>query len=195
MLFMFDMGGVVTTNFDMDKVYENLSVNKDEFFDICKTGEKNIWQELETGRIETSVFWQIFNQNAKNYGKKTAFTDLFRLFFHPQLNDETVEIIKNLRKKHRVICATNTIQSHWENHIERGDYQFFDQTYASNKIGFAKPDPLFYKTILLAENIEPEYAFFTDDKTENTKSAAGLGINAVQFTSAKDLYNTWEKYF
>ncbi len=47
----------------------------------------------------------------------------------------------------------------------------------------------------MAENIKPEYAFFTDDKAENIKSAAELGINAVQFTSAKNLYNTWKKYF
>ena len=55
--------------------------------------------------------------------------------------------------------GTNTIQSHWENHTERGDYAFFDKTYASNKINCAKPNPHFFELILEAENYKPEETF------------------------------------
>ena len=78
--------------------------------------------------------------------------------------------------------------------MERGDYSYFDQTYASNKIGFAKPDKHFFELILEAEETEPKDAFFTDDKEENVKAAAALGINAELFTTASELKAKWERY-
>ena len=78
--------------------------------------------------------------------------------------------------------------------MERGDYAFFNQTYASNKIGCAKPDPHFFELILEAEGYSAEEAFFTDDKIENVEAAKSIGINAVQFTSATELKNLWAQY-
>lgn len=193
MLFIFDMGGVVTTTFEMDSLYSKIGITKEDFFRICREGQSNIWHQLETGKITSAQFWTDFNEKIKGTTVKPVEHDLFRLYFHPVLNIETVKLIKELRKNHRVVCGTNTIQSHWENHMERGDYSFFDQTYASNKIGEAKPDPAFYKLILEAENVKPEEAYFTDDRLDNIKGALSVGINAVQFTTAKELRSQWKK--
>ena len=46
-----------------------------------------------------------------------------------------------------------------------------------------------------AEGYTPEQTFFVDDKIENIKAASSIGINAVQFTSAKELKKLWKKYF
>ncbi len=218
MLFIFDMGGVVTTTFQMNKIYEKLHIKKDDFFSICKINDNNIWNKLETGLITSADFWLEFNtrvgklqrtfydgiiqigdliklnQNTDIQDIPQVKHDLFRMYFHPQLNEDTAELVKALRKKHRVVCGTNTIQSHWENHLERGDYAFFDQTYASNKIGAAKPDTEFFNLILEAEGYKAEEAFFTDDKLENCKAAETAGITAVQFTTAQELKNAWKKY-
>ena len=212
MLFIFDMGGVVTTTFHMDTIFNKLGMSKEDFYGICRQDDKDIWEQLQTGKITTEDFWSKFNNKVldmqKASNKKSATTekvlrgspiiksDLFRLFFHPELNLKTVEIIDKLKKKHRVVCGTNTIQSHWENHMERGDYSVFHQTYASNKIGMAKPDPAFFTTIMEAEEYtNPSEVFFTDDRIDNCQAAASVGINAVHFTTAEDLYNTWQKYF
>ena len=198
MLFIFDMGGVVTNTFKMDSIYKKLNISKDDFSEICKLKELNIWHQLETGIISVNQFWEEYNkrisENEKYIKAAKAENDLFRLFFHPSKNLETIELIQNLKKKHRVICGTNTIQSHWENHMERGDYSFFNQTYASNKIGFAKPDPHFFEVILEAEESSAQNAFFTDDKIENVKAAALLGIHAELFTSAAELSKKWLSY-
>ena len=212
MLFIFDMGGVVTSTFKMDSIYEKLNISKETFFELCKYGDTNIWQELETGKILTIDFWNKFNSTIGNLQRSlldgtyklntdinvhnipNVTNDLFRLYFHPQLNTKTVELIKALRKKHRVVCGTNTIQSHWENHLERGDYSYFDQTYASNKIGAAKPDKYFFELIMEAEGYSPAETFFTDDKIENCNSAKSLGINTFLCTTPEDLYNEWIKY-
>ena len=196
MLFIFDMGGVVTNTFKMDSIYNKLNINKTDFMDICKTNNNNIWHKLETGLISANEFWNEYNSRIKSIPNATAAqTDLFRLFFHPTENLKTIELIKSLKAKNRVVCGTNTIQSHWENHMERGDYSYFHQTYASNKIGCAKPDPHFFELILEAEETEPENAFFTDDKAENVAAAASLGIHAELFTSAEELTQKWKLYF
>ena len=196
MLFIFDMGGVVTNTFRMDSIYNKLNIDKKDYFEICHLENNNIDDLLNTGKITTEFFWQEFNRRTKLFMPDKNISqvenDLFRLCFHPSKNIETVELIKRLKKKHRVVCGTNTIQSHWENHMERGDYAFFNQTYASNKIGCAKPDPHFFELILEAEETSPENAFFTDDKAENVAAAASLGIHAEHFTSAAALTEKWQ---
>ena len=193
MLFIFDMGGVVTTTFPLDVLTGKLGLTKADFLAICKENG-NIWEKLEKGQISVLRFWECFNQASASRGIKPVSHDLFRLYFHPQLQTRTAELITELRKKHRVVCGTNTIQSHWENHMERGDYALFDQTYASNKIGEAKPDPHFFEVILEAEGYKAEDAFFTDDKIENCRAAASLGISTVHFESPEGLWEEWGKY-
>lgn len=200
MLFIFDMGGVVTTNFGADnKMYPYLGLERSKFFEICQKekaadgSDYNIDFLLGIGKISVEEFWREFNRRIKLLGLDVpeVTTDLYRLYFHPQLKEETAALIRQLRKNHRVVCGTNTIQSHWENHMERGDYALFDQTYASNKIGLAKPDPAFWKTIMMAEGYEPSQTYFTDDRLDNVEAAASLGINAVQFTSPEELAKVW----
>ena len=190
------MGGVVTNTFKMDSIYQKLNISKNDFSEICKKNNNDIWHKLETGIISVNQFWNEYNSRIQSIEKaKPAETDLFRLFFHPSKNLQTIELIKSLKKNNRVICGTNTIQSHWENHMERGDYAFFNQTYASNKIGCAKPDPHFFELILEAEETEAQNAFFTDDKEENVAAAASLGIHAELFTTAAELTEKWKLFY
>ena len=196
MLFIFDMGGVVTTTFfhsGKSRFFEKLGVTADEFNEFS---EKANLHALDIGQISVKQFWENYNDVVARERPELpkADHDFFRLYFHPKRNEGTVALIKDLRKNHRVVCGTNTIDSHWENHCERGDYSFFDQTYASNKIGLAKPDPKFWQTIMMAEGFTPEETFFTDDRLDNVEAARTLGINAVQFTTADELRKAWGKY-
>lgn len=188
-LFIFDMGGVVTTNASeaRGRPAAALGVTQEEM--DRATGD--LFDLLTIGKISVKEFWKTVGDRL---GKKID-TDYFHLFFHPVLNEGTKKIILALRKKgFRVVCGTNTIESHYLNHITRGDYAFFDQTYASQLMGAKKPDPLFWKLILDAEKCEPSDAFFTDDLEANVQAAAALGIHAVQFTSAKDLRHAIKEF-
>ena len=200
MLFIFDMGGVVTNTFLLTKLYDQLNITDKDFFKICSSNNEDIWHLFQIGKLNPQQFWNKFNEiTANSYDEKLRSIppvehDLFRLYFHPSKNLETVELIQQLKKKHRVVCGTNTIDSHWETHMERGDYSFFNQTYASNKIGCAKPDPHFFELILQAEGYSAQEAFFTDDRADNVAAAASLGIHAELFTSARELTEKWKAY-
>jgi glucose-1-phosphatase len=203
MLFIFDMGGVVTSSAAVEKqICDVLGITEEQFFEYCGCGNGNasygdpgtslnkfvsnsadLMTLLSNGTITTKQFWQEFSVRSG----KSIQTDYWHLFFHPDLNKDVADIIDNLRKKHRVVCGTNTISSHYMNHIERGDYALFDQTYASNVLGVSKPDPGFWKIILLAENVKPDDVFFTDDNINNCRTASSLGLLVHHFVNAADL--------
>lgn len=194
MLFIFDMGGVVTDNDKPEPhLAQHIGVSVEEFrrAQQPEASKPHLFSLLTCGKISEAEFWE---QVGANLGKKIEPT-LWQLFFHPKMNDDVKKIILRLRKKgHRVVCGTNTIESHWECHLTRGDYAIFDNTYASQKIGVEKPDAAFWKTIMLSEGFSAKETFFTDDRIENVNAAAALGITAHQFTNAAALKKAIKKF-
>lgn len=193
MLFIFDMGGVVTNTFTPQDLCNELKISVDDYKKILKS---ELWENFEKGFISSIEFWTEFNKNFKNPSEPDVTTDLFRLFFHPKKDLITCKLISELKMNHRVVCGTNTNQSHYENHLERGDYALFNQTYASNKIGRVKPNADFFELIIKAEGYENKIneVFFTDDKIENCQAAKKLGINTHHCKNSQLLFNEWIKY-
>ncbi len=197
MLYIFDMGGVVTTTALLDnRLCKVLGVSRNKFIQMCGLNDNDVsenssaldkmdlFKMCSNGIIDTKGFWAEFSRRNGIVVK----TDWFRWLFHPVLNEKTVSIIKALRKEgNRVVCGTNTISAHYFNHLERGDYSYFDQTYPSCYMGVSKPDKEFWQIILEAENVQAKDTVFIDDKKENCDAAASIGIHAIQWTTAEEV--------
>ncbi len=183
---MFDVGGVVCENTSVaPMICEHLGISRSEFLNIAnQSGLK----EIQTGAITVEKFWAEFSRISGIF----VVEDLWAKYFHPTLNTQTVQIINHLKKTHRVVAATNTIESHYRVHLARGDYRFFDKVYASHLIGYMKPDPQFYIHILRQEEVTPTQVVFVDDTKENVEAASNLGIQSILFTNAQEL---WQKLF
>ena len=181
MLYIFDMGGVVTSTSNENAIIaKTLGLEQSEFDSYTN----DLFLQYSDGMINSREFWMAFSARSGI----PVHTDFFHLFFHPKLNLETVKLINLLKDKgNRVVCGTNTIDSHYFNHLERGDYAFFDQTYASFQMGVSKPNPKFWELILLSENEKAENTIFTDDKLENCQAAAQLGIKSIHFKDISTL--------
>lgn len=187
MLFIFDMGGVVSRCADViPSIAEILEISEEKFFQIAG---KN-WTDLLCGRLSSKQFWNHFSRKIHREIKE----DLFELYFHPILNPEVIAIIRELKQKFRIVCGTNTVRIHYQIHLKRGDYSIFDQVYASHLLGIAKPDPRFYRYILEKENTKVENAFFIDDTLENVIAARYLGIRSIHFTDSISLKDELGKY-
>ncbi len=194
MLYIFDIGGVVTTSAAIQKDISNmLGITELDFLNYCGATAETLKQHnttdlitlLSNGSITTTEFWKIFSERSE----KNIKTDYWRLLFHPHKNLEVYKIIDSLKKQNnRVVCGTNTIQSHYETHVARGDYSIFEQVYASNYLGVSKPNPEFWKLILAAENTNPQDAFFIDDREDNCKAASDLGLQVHHFVTAENLH-------
>ena len=179
-LYIFDMGGVVSLDTDVfPEVYSYLHITEETFMSLA--GEN--LDRLLNGNISTDVFWDRFSVK---YGKPVQ-EELFGKFFKPRLNHETVDIVSRLKEDSRVVCGTNTFDPHYQCHLNSGDYDIFDAVYASNKIGYSKPDPHFFNHILEKEGFQPEQAFFIDDTERHVIAADTIGITAILFKNAETL--------
>jgi len=179
-LYIFDMGGVLCCDFNDIPIISNYLRITEEIFFIY-SGEN--FRELLDGKINSNEFWVRFSLR---YGKKVE-EELFGKFFNPGINQGTKDIIEQLRNNSRVVCGTNTIDSHYYYLLNQGSYDIFDEVYASNLMGISKPDPDFYWHILNKEGIKPENTIFVDDTEENIISAQKIGIDSVLFTDSDSL--------
>ncbi len=179
-LYIFDMGGVVSFSTDVfPDVHRYLGISEEKFLTFA--GEN--LEKLTIGEISTDEFW---NRFFGLYGKKVE-EELFGKFFYPRLNPETVDLIKTIKHHSRVVCGTNTFDPHYQCHLGLGDYDIFDAVYASNMIGRAKPNPEFFTYILETEGFEPGQAVFVDDTEKHVIGAKNVGIKAILFKNAESL--------
>jgi len=188
MLYIFDMGGVVTNDANpRPRICSILGLSEADYLRYCGRGgkkEDDLLALAGDGLLDAKDFWRIFSERS---GIPVR-TDWLHWIFHPVVNEGVRLLITRLRGMgNRVVCGTNTIESHYQNHIEHGDYALFDQTYASCKMGVSKPELDFWKIILTAEDVEAKDAVFIDDRQENVDAAASLGIRSVLFRSAMEL--------
>jgi putative hydrolase of the HAD superfamily len=185
---IFDMGGVMIRDFHCGpRIREFLGHPGETDF---SGGDPRLGELLGRhcrGLIGEGEFWEAYTEIT---GERIPphQGSLWGKFFTPRMDGETVELVRALKGRGlRVVCGTNVIDAHFRIHQERGQYSPFDKVYASHLMGVQKPDPAFYTTILSAEGLRPEEAFFTDDLEENAGAAAKLGMEALTYTGADAL--------
>ena len=200
-VFIFDMGGVVVHNVSIiPEMAKALGISPDDFYRFAgsdphaththpyHTGDL---AEFMKGTITTKQFWDKFSKRSG----LTVKEDLWYTHFKPDLDTNTVQVIRDLKKAgYRVVCGTNTLEAHYRYHLEHDEYEPFDKVYASDAMGIIKPDPEFWKYIIKEEQVKPEEAFFTDDYKENTDAAQKLGLRVHQFINAEGLRAALKEY-
>ena len=207
MLFIFDIGGVCTNNVPIfPLISQSLGITQQEFLFYCGIPggtpptflqnkdvyfSNNIFLELTKGNITVQQFWKEFSQRSTLETQQ----DYFGTFFNPTRNEKVYETIAALKIKNRVVNGTNTIQTHYNIHMQKHHYDLFQQIYASQSLHEAKPELSFWKYILSEEGFSPVDTFFIDDTEENIKAAETLGIKCHLFTTAENLIKEVSKYF
>ena len=186
-LCVFDMGGVLVRDHQMGKeLYPFLGITESGFAGI-DVSLSDALRRHSTGNLSEGEFWALYK---KLSGKDIPFHEgsLFGKFFHPKLDEPTVQVVTEL-KAHgmRVVAGTNVIDSHYKIHQKLNQYDVFALVYASHLIGIAKPDTTFYEHILKAENLLASEVFFTDDSLENIEAASEIGIESFHYTDADTL--------
>ncbi|MXO05035.1 HAD family phosphatase [Flavobacterium sp. HBTb2-11-1] len=104
-----------------------------------------------------------------------------------------LEFLQELSKKYRLFLLSNTDSIHINTFEEKSGvsfykdfYECFEKVYFSFDIGMRKPDPKIYQFVLEQNNLVAENTLFIDDKTENTDSAAALGIKVWNLQVGKE---------
>lgn len=104
-----------------------------------------------------------------------------------------LEFLQKLSKKYRLFLLSNTDSIHINTFEEKSGISFykdfyacFEKVYFSFDIGMRKPDPKIYQFVLDQNNLIAANTLFVDDKTENTDSAAALGIKVWNLQVGKE---------
>src|SRR5207249_8903447 len=85
-------------------------------------------------------------------------------------------------------CLSNTNARHWRQVMEEipqyaDIMRRLDLRFASQEIGYAKPEPQVYLHAQQRMNVRPQEILFFDDRLENVEGARGVGWNSEQITA------------
>lgn len=185
---IFDVGGVLISwdgRYLTDDIKNTLKISDEQF----TTHWSRLVSRFDTGQISEDEFWQEF---IKATGTNEALPDTplflreFKKRYHP--NKEVLKVVRELDEKGmKLAVLSNTITSHTAFLQEQGIYSSFPITVFSQEVGLAKPDPAIYELTLHKLKLQPEQAFFVDDRPENIETARNLGMHGIVFENAKKL--------
>ena len=174
-LYIFDMGNVILSD-----VYVNPAISRE--LGISLEAFNKFYAEpsdrMMVGTLTPEGFWDEYTHFSGTPVKE----DLLLTCFNPFENRDMTDLLHSLRSRGaRVVCGTNTYESHYAYMEKSGVFDHFDAIYASHLMGIAKPDVEFYRYILQSEKVQAEDAFFTDDLEVNVTAAKSIGIHAMLF--------------
>ena len=186
------MGGVVANSSSTVNVCKKLGISVQDYHSFQLDSEgRNTYQQLSIGSINIEKYWENFSINSKI----EINIDYFTALYNPVLNKSLVFMIKKLKEKgYRVVCCTNTIKSHFEEHRRLGNYAIFDFVYSSHLMGVKKPNPEFFNKVIEVEHVLVANIYFVDDNQENIDAAKKIGMKTHLFVSDEHLKNALTVY-
>jgi len=182
---LFDLGGVLAdinvsaaTQHWEKKTGTAASVWETQFF------HSGLKEEMDKGRLSTADV-------VAKLGASTAMTlELFRegwekvLTVRPTMSDLVSQVSQKVPCG--LLSNTDPIHHDWANSHIPGLSDMSVQ-FVSYEEGCWKPEPKFYNQILSSLKQAPEEVFFVDDLQRNVDAAQGAGMDAVLFTTEKEL--------
>lgn len=189
---LFDLGGVLLT-IDTKKTIEAFN----------RLG----WKEAHTQSISSSGY-PVFENLETGKDNAAHFRENIRKVLPGKVSDEEIDqawnamlvdfpgdiqkFIESLKLRYNLYLLSNTNELHIirfkELFLSKFGYDFenlFVKAYYSNEIGFRKPDPRAYISVLEHASLNPEETLFVDDLNLNTDAAEQLGFKVLQIEAGK----------
>jgi HAD superfamily hydrolase (TIGR01509 family) len=108
---------------------------------------------------------------------------------------QMIALMKNLSRSHHIACYSNTNAVHWR--YMKQHFRFFDcveRAFASQEIGFAKPDRRGFDYVANALDARPSACLLIDDRQINVDGAQAAGWQALHFQSIDRLRDDLAAY-
>lgn len=154
------------------------------------------WRALARGAIGDEEYHRRVGQMLGLPDLATT-REFIRAFYAGEtLVPEMLELIERLRGRVKLGLLTNAFPGQADVLRDKFDWDpqvVFDAYVNSAEVGLVKPDPRIYQLTLdrLSDSqespIAPEEAIFIDDSAVNVQAAAGLGFQAILFTTPAEI--------
>jgi len=182
---IFDLGGVVF------KPELKKSINR-----ILKTKERlfshTVQKKLMRGKIHMNKVYSLIGKKT-NKGYAAV-----RAAYLESLSKKTIngmpQLLETLKAKYVLAVITNTSKPSAYHHKKEGHYRWFKHKILSCDVGEAKPGKNIFMIMLKKLKNKPDECIFVDDLEVNVRAARSIGMNAIQFKSAKQLKIDLKKF-
>lgn len=187
---IFDIGGVLVSP-KVGEIHNDIA----DYLGISRHRLKNFAKKYESSLAKGKIsFFDVYTDAIKKFSLK-KFTAQKIVNKHlkifqkriKKLNSKIISLIKNLRKKYRVLCLVNAETDVIPFVKKRGVYDYFGRVYISAQMGMEKPEKKIYLTVLNDLKLKPGEAVFIDDKKENVAMAKKIGIVGIRYKWGEDL--------
>ncbi len=158
------------------------------------TGQNEFFNQFDCGLISPELFRQKFNQLFHSNLSQREFDEAWNALLL-DWDVERLNLIEELRKKHRVFLLSNTNSIHF-NHYNQMLYKktgrelkdYFHKAYLSFELGMRKPQPEIFQRLIIENNLNPFETIFIDDTKEHINAAHKLGIQAFLLKGANSAF-------
>lgn len=104
------------------------------------------------------------------------------------LNDELIDIVKNLkRKNYKIALLSNNSTELRQKLIENEIIDLFDEIIISAEVGFQKPQPEIFDILFKRLEANPSEVIFVDDTPRSLENADKIGYIPILFKDNKSL--------
>lgn len=147
---------------------------------------EGLFPDLELGRITREEFCSIVRER---YGHRLTIGQVTWALagYAGEAEEDKLHYLRQLRPDYRLFLATNTNPFLYHYYLSDRFLRdgtpldhFFDRCYASHLFHLRKPDLRFYQTILEENALDPEETLYLDDREENLRAAASLGMQTYR---------------
>ena len=177
---IFDIGNVIL-QFDIKEVIPNFTKKESEkqfiINNIINSPEWLQYSLIDTGFISREQAIEIVEDRTNHINYELIEKFWYRYNDYSFINDNVIDIIKELKEKDYKIYLLSNINSHTYNHIK--DNKLFNLvdgyvfSYIEHQV---KPYVGIYNTLLERYKLIPRECLFIDDNIKNIKTANELGI-------------------
>lgn len=175
----FDWGGVVANDPGDDflgQLLKNVGATDEQVTAIFETYMKRFMR----GQITEQEYWQ---EIKLNFGLSIpdSISDEFMKWSGLTANQDILDLISGLRRDDglKVAILSNVIEPTYNVLKKAGYYDLFDETIASCKVGFAKPEQEIYQISLDKLGTTADKSLFIDDKQGNLDPASQMGFSVI----------------
>jgi epoxide hydrolase-like predicted phosphatase len=199
-LIIFDGEGVLYSAKEAVKIFER---KYDEFlrkFGVSFEEQAKLWFKFYPKTVTGKISLREANKKIfKKLGIPTSKVnewlkqDKINWLKHAKLNKEVKKLLSKLRKKGiKVAILSDTVHPlKWRLELFKKfglvKGKHYDKLFLSNLIGYEKPHPKAYLTVLNRFKVKPEEAIFVGHDKEEMEGAKKLGIKTISFSSLKKM--------
>ncbi len=120
----------------------------------------------------------------ERWGLEDRYDDVLGVWCRLEAADETPELVRALRSA-GVACHLATNQDEHRGQVMEqlfGYDALFDRCFYSYALGVAKPEPVYFETILREIDVPADATLFIDDNLRNVESARSVGLRAEHWS-------------